>query len=182
MQIEYTGRNLQIRDDVRDFTSSKITKLEKFVTEPAEAHLILEVEKNRKIAELQVSHKFGSLVAKEDAEKLLDAIQAVIEKVEKQARRAHKKAKGNKRRGSSIRDNEAHWPMEVIDPQSFGGGSPRVVKASRLPIKPMSIEEAALQLEDSKNDFFVFRDSTTDKVSVLYRRRDQNYGLIAPEL
>ncbi|MGB6995373.1 MAG: sigma 54 modulation/S30EA ribosomal C-terminal domain-containing protein, partial [Thermoanaerobaculia bacterium] len=61
------------------------------------------------------------------------------------------------------------------------GRSPRIVKSSVLSIKPMSIDEAALQLEDSKNDFVVFRDAASDQVSVLYKRRDQNYGLISPE-
>lgn len=185
MQIDFTGRNLDIRENVRDFTAGKLEKIEKFVQEPAEAHLILEIEKNRRIAELQVKHKFGTLVAKEEAENLLDAIQAVVEKVEKQARRAHKKSKGRKRRASSVKDVFQHWPLEVLDATSFhaggDGGGPRVVKTTRLPIKPMTIDEAALQLEDSKNDFFVFRDSSSDRVSVLYRRRDQNYGLIAPE-
>ncbi len=58
----------------------------------------------------------------------------------------------------------------------------RVIKSSLLQIKPMTIEEAALQLEGSKNDFVVFRDAVNDRVSVLYKRRDDNYGLIAPEL
>ena len=58
----------------------------------------------------------------------------------------------------------------------------QIVKTSRLPIKPMTIDEAALELDQSKNEFFVFRDSGTDRVSVIYRRKDSNYGLIAPEL
>jgi putative sigma-54 modulation protein len=56
-----------------------------------------------------------------------------------------------------------------------------VIRNTRLQIKPMSIEEAALQLDGAKNDFVVFRDATSDRISVLYKRKDDNYGLIAPD-
>jgi putative sigma-54 modulation protein len=77
--------------------------------------------------------------------------------------------------------NGHHWPIDVIERTSLEGGGARVIKTSKLPIKPMSIEEAALLLDASKHDFVVFRDSESERVSVLYKRRDQNYGLIAPE-
>ena len=71
----------------------------------------------------------------------------------------------------------------MVDRESLSTNAvPQVIKSTLLQIKPMTIDEAALQLESSKNDFFVFRDATSDRVSVLYKRRDNNYGLIAPEL
>jgi putative sigma-54 modulation protein len=71
--------------------------------------------------------------------------------------------------------------MEVLERESVGGGTPpRIIKSSRLEIKPMSLDEAALQLDASKNDFLVFRDAASDRVSVLYKRKDSNYGLIVP--
>ena len=74
------------------------------------------------------------------------------------------------------------WTVQVLDPGKLRvRNRPRIVKTNMLPIRPMSIEEAALRLEDSKNEFIVFRDLDTDKVSVIYKRRDQNLGLIAPE-
>ncbi|HXO21761.1 MAG TPA: sigma 54 modulation/S30EA ribosomal C-terminal domain-containing protein, partial [Thermoanaerobaculia bacterium] len=78
--------------------------------------------------------------------------------------------------------NGQRWPIEVLDRESVTAGStPRIVQSSHLQIKPMTIEEAALQLEDSEQGFVVFRDSTSDRLSVLYKRKDDNYGLIAPE-
>ncbi len=59
--------------------------------------------------------------------------------------------------------------------------TPRIIQTSHLPIRPMSIEQAAMILDDSRNEFIVFRDLDTDKVTVLYRRRDNNFGMIAPE-
>ena len=180
MRVDFTGRHYTLDDEVKDFASKKLEKLVRFLAEPAEAHVILEVEKNREIAELVVTHRLGVLQAKEEAETMLNAIQAAVDKVEKQARRSRKKMV-DKRRRSSVKEDH-HWPLEVIEATTVAAGEkPRVIKTTRLPIKPMTIDEAALELERSKNEFFVFRDSRTDKVSVLYRRRDSHLGLIAPE-
>ena len=109
-----------------------------------------------------------------------EAINAGVDKLEKQARRSRKKYMDRRRRAQ--RQDDHHWPLEVLEAASVADGSqPRVIKTSRLPIKPMTIDEAALELDGSKNDFFVFRDSGTDRVSVIYRRKDAHYGLIAPD-
>ena len=76
--------------------------------------------------------------------------------------------------------------MQVLEPGQLriqgDNNRPRIIKTNSLPIRPMSIEEAALRLDESKNEFIVFRDLDTDKVSVIYKRRDKNLGLIAPEV
>ena len=111
---------------------------------------------------------------------MYDAINLAVDKTEKQARRSRKKFRDKRRKAD--RSNGNQWPVEVLERSSIGGGgSPRIIKSSVISIKPMSIDEAALQLEDSENDFVVFRDAGSDQVSVLYKRRDQNYGLISPE-
>ena len=180
MRIEFTGRHYHVSDRVREYSEHKLDRLARFLDEPVEIHAILENEKRRQIAELHVTHRHGVLQATEESEHMRDAILACVEKIEKQARRAGKKFMDRRRRAQ--REDGHHWPVDVIEASSISGGSqPRVIKTSQLPIKPMTIDEAALELEQSKNEFFVFRDSGTDRVSVIYRRRDANYGLIAPE-
>ena len=75
--------------------------------------------------------------------------------------------------------------MQVLEPAQLREDTqerlPRIVKTNSIAIRPMSIEEAALRLDDSKNEFIVFRDIDTDRVSVIYKRRDNNLGLISPE-
>ena len=71
--------------------------------------------------------------------------------------------------------------MAAPDSLTAGDG-PRIVESIQLSIKPMNLEEAAFELQSSENQFVVFRDADSDRVSVLYRRRDKNYGLITPEL
>ena len=170
MNIDYVARNYPLDDQIRTYTSDKLQKVAKFLEDPVEIRVTLEHEKHRYIADLHVAHRFGVIKANEENDDMYDAINLAVDKTEKQARRSRKK----------FRDNQ--WPVEVLERASVGaGGSPRIVKKSVLSIKPMSIDEAALQLEDSKNDFVVFRDAASDQVSVLYKRRDQNYGLISPE-
>ena len=77
---------------------------------------------------------------------------------------------------------DAHWPVEVLDRESFGReDAPKVIKTQRLSIRLMTLEEASTALEASKNDFFVFLDSKSERVNVLYRRKDDHYGLIDTE-
>lgn len=177
MKIDFTGRHFTINDSIREYAEDKLGKLLRFLDEPVDVQVILEVEKRRQIAELHVSHRHGVLQATEVANEMREAIHDVVEKAEKQARRARKKHMDKKRRARNH-----HWPLEILEAGSLApGAQPRVIKTTKLPIKPMTIDEAALELDRSKNEFFVFLDSTTERVSVIYRRQDKHYGLIAPE-
>ena len=181
MKIEFTGRHYHPGERVKAYTASKLEKLIKFLEEPVDVHVILEIEKRRQIAEFHVSHRHGVLQATEEAEHMRDAINAGIDKIEKQARRNRRKFV-DKRRRAQRNDDGQHWPIDVLDAATVAGGvKPQIIKTSRLSIKPMTIDEAVLELDQSKNDFFVFLDSGSDRVSVIYRRKDANYGLIAPE-
>lgn len=179
MKIDFTGRHYEVDDQVKNYAEGKLRKLSKFLDEPVDVQLILEVEKRHQIAELHLSHRHGTLQATEAAGEMRDAIHAVVEKAEKQARRARKKHNDKKRRNRI----DHQWPLEVLEAASVGAGSrPRIIEKTTLSIKPMSLDEAALELDRSKAGFFVFRDSTTERVNVIYRRKDNNYGLIAPEV
>lgn len=179
MKIEIIGRNVQVDDRLRRAVEQKLHKLEKFLEEPVEMRVTLGAERHRHVAELHVTHRLGVLQGTEESDgNLLDAVQRAVTKVEEQARRSHGKLIDKRRRGGNHR-----WPIEVLDQESVGaGGVPRVIETSHLPIKPMTIDEAALELDGSEHGFVVFRDAASDRLNVLYKRKDRNYGLIAPEL
>ena len=179
MKIDFTARHCSIDDPLKEYAEKRLVRLERYLDEPLSVQVILEVEKHRQIAELIVHHRQGSLQATEEAEDMREALHRAADKAEKQARRSHKKFIDKRRR---MQQKAAQWPLEVLAAESVSTGErPRVIKSSSLSIKPMTIDEASMQLERSKNDFFVFRDSATDRVSVLYRRRDNHLGLISPE-
>jgi putative sigma-54 modulation protein len=182
MKIETVGRNIPVEDRLRQRVEKKLAKLDKFLEEPIEARVTLSLEKHLHIAEIFVSHRDGSLRATEQAEgNLAEALDLVLDKVTQQARRSSGKQKDGKRgRGGAPGDHR--WPVDILESASVGsGGAPRVIESTHMPIKPMTVEEAALALESADDGFIVFRDAGSDRVSVLYRRKDKNFGLIAPE-
>lgn len=180
MKIEYVARHFELEEKIRSYTEDKLSKVSKFVEGPVNVRVTLVQEKHRHTAEIKLSHRHGIIQSTVETDEMTSAVNLAVDKLEKQARRARKKFM-DKRRRLNRRIEEPHWPVEVLEGASLtSGDGRRVIKKTTLPIKPMTVEEAVLQLEDSSNDFVVFTDSTSDQVSVLYKRRDSNYGLISP--
>ena len=183
MNIEYVGRNLQIDDTIRNFAEGKLPKVIKFLDEPIDIRLTVEQEKHRQIADLHVAHRHGVLQAKEENSQILDAINMVVEKVEKQARRAKSKHVTKVRRVERVDTESPPWPVEIIRQDSISDEAPHVIDRLEMQIKPMSIEEAASELDGSEHDFVIFRETASGRINVLYRRkRDDHYGLIRPAM
>ena len=167
---------------MRAHTAEKLERVLKFLDEPIETHVTLETKKHQHTAEIHLDHRHGTVHTEETSLQMMESINSAIDKAEKQARRAKEKFVDKRRRAGS-RENGHHWPIDVVNPKDLrdDGGERRIIKSTRIQIKPMSLEEAALQLEGSRNEFVVFRDAETDLVSVLYRRKDENFGLVSPE-
>jgi putative sigma-54 modulation protein len=181
MKTEIIGRNTPIDERLRKVVEQKLKKLEKLLVEPVEARITLTTEKHSRVADLHVTHRDGVLQGTESTDGTFqEAVQRAVAKVEEAARRTHQK-RVERRRGAA--DRSHRWPVEVLGADSVGEGrAPRVIETSQIAIKPMTLDEAALELDVSEHGFVVFRDSTSDRLSVLYKRKDRNYGLIAPEL
>ena len=183
MNIEYAARNCHLDESLRATTEERLRRATRFLEEPVEIHLVLEVEKHRHLAELRIAHKHGLIQAAEETPAAMrDAIGLAIDKVEKQAQRARKRFMDRRRRADRTKENGNHWPLTVVEPRRLRAGSPRVILTDRLEFKPMAIEDAALEMENSGHGFVVFRDTKSDRLSVLYRRADSNYGLISPDV
>ncbi len=181
MKIEIVGRNLHVEDSLRSLIERKAQKLERLLGAEAEVRVTVGQEKHQRFAELHASHHSGTVQVREETEGTLEeAVQRLVDKGAEQVRRARdRKVKKTRRSPRS----EGRWPVEVLAAGAGGDGEPRrVIETTELAIKPMSVEEAVLALEDSPHGFVVFHDSGRDRLSVLYRRKDKNYGLIAPEL
>lgn len=185
MAIEISGRNYEVTDKTRDLINSKLDKVRKYFQDIIEVRCVLNVEKHRHICEIIIIGKEHDVKAIQEAETMEEAISSTVDHLKVQAQKNRAKIKDHHRRekGSLLPDN---WQVNVLEPgRLLGEGDnarlPRIIKTSNLPIRPMSIEQAALVLSDSKNEFIVFRDLDTEKVTVIYKRRDNNYGMIAPE-
>jgi putative sigma-54 modulation protein len=184
MNIEFVGRHVELSDRIRAYAEERLAKAGRFLVEPVEVQVTLDNEKHRKVAELHVSHRHGALHAREENHDLFEAVQIAAEAIEKQARRGRKRSVDRRRRAGRQVAEARDWPVDVLARESVGrGATPRVVRSSKIQIRTMSLEEAALALESSRSGFVVYRDSASSQVHVLYKRQDDDdYGLIAPEL
>ena len=188
MATEISGRNYEIPPDVRELIEKKLAKIEeKLFDDVIEVRVVLQVEKYRNICEIMVVGKEHDVkTVQESDESMQDAVNSAIDHLKRQAQKNRKKIRDH-HRGDRGKNAVTEWAINVLEPAQLrntddgNAPTPRIVKTNNIPIKPMSIEEAALRLDDSKNEFIVFRDIDTDKVSVIYKRRDSNLGLISPE-
>jgi putative sigma-54 modulation protein len=186
MATEISGRNYDIPGDIRALVEKKLAKIqEKLFDDVIDVRVVLQVEKYRNICEILITGKDHDVkTVQESDESMQDAINSALDHLKRQAQKNRKKIRDHHRRdGAKPVVNE--WAVQVLEPgqlrEETQQRAPRIVKTNSIPIRPMSIEEAALRLDDSKNEFIVFRDIDTDRVTVIYKRRDNNLGLIAPE-
>jgi putative sigma-54 modulation protein len=185
-----TGRNFEVTPDIHEMIDKKLGRIiNKLFDDVIEYRCVLQHEKYRYICEILIVGKEHDVKSVQESDKsMIDAINKTIDHLKGQAQKNRRKIRDHHRKdGNDAKaDRVSDWTVQVIDPGKIrltgDSNRPRIIKTNSLPIRPMSIEEAALRLDESKNEFIVFRDLDTDKVSVIYKRRDNNLGLIAPEV
>jgi len=184
MAVECTGRNVEVTPALKSLARERTGRLERHLGGPANVRVVLSHEKHRFGAEIIATHRRRRWNAREYASAdPRAAVALAFEKIDAQAMKDSEKRRDRKNRVSPrLLGPEA--PAPAAAPKRAARKAPpaplvrRIVRTSRLAVKPMSIEEAALRIEDSEEEFLVFRDSSTESVSVIYKRRDGNLGLI----
>lgn len=177
MQVTVTFRHMESSDAVRDYAAEKTRRVEKYLTEPIDVHWILSVEKIRHIADVTITANSITIRGEEQTEDMYSAIDLVMNKLEKQMRKYKEKIKSHKPRSTS----PVSARLNVIEGEGEGENfQPRIIRTENYSIKPMSLEEAVMQIDLLNNNFLVFTDIKSDNINVLYRRKDGNYGLIEP--
>lgn len=179
MQIDYTGRQMDITPAIKTYTEQHLSKLGRILGDPFKAHVILTVEKHRHVAEITVKARLLSFVGIHETTDMYSSLLGAVEKIETQAKKYKAKRNGNKRRSASL----SHVTMNIVDRESRirGGDGVRVIRSRRFAVKPMSVEEAVQEVRESNSEFLVFRNAESDSVNVIYRRSDGHFGLIEPE-
>jgi putative sigma-54 modulation protein len=177
MKFEYTGRHVEVSPGIRKHVQDHFKKLDHiFNGTEASTHVIIAVEKNRHIGELVVHWREHTLTAKEVNADMYMALTRAMEKVEKQAIKLKKKIIDRKQ-GARRTGEVAPTPDGQLEATPR---PPRIIAARRYSVKPMTAEEAALTLTSEPEQFIVFRDADTERIGVLYKRKDGNFGLIEP--
>lgn len=170
MHLTVSARNLDITPALRAYAEEKLLRLTKYLDNIVTGHLVLSLEKHRQIAEATLRVRDLTLRAEESTDDLYSSIDLVVEKLERQILRYKERigARGLRpARGQGVAEAPGEEPA-------------RVVRRKRFAMKPATVEEAMLQMDLLGHGFYVFRNSATEEVNVLYRRKDGDYGLIEP--
>ena len=177
MEFEFTGRHIEITPGIERLVQKELKKLNRVLdSAPVRAHVILSSEKHRQRSEIVVYWRDNVFAGIAENSDLNQSISTAASKVEKQVLRLKDKLRG-KKRGRTSMGEVAPVPGGALE---AAPAAPRIIIARRYRVKPMTPEEAVILLADSDDQFIVFRDAETNKVGVLYKREDGNYGLIEP--
>ncbi|MDT5271020.1 MAG: putative sigma-54 modulation protein [Acidobacteriota bacterium] len=182
MDFEYTGRHFDVTPALRAHVEEHFGKVEHLFenASTARAHIILEVVKNRHIAEILLHWREHTLTARDTSADMYQALTRCIGKIEKQALKLKKKIIERKQDAVPLSVVAAEPETETAAPENTERRQGRIIAARRYKVKPMTAEEAVMSLAEDGDQFVVFRDADTDRLSVLYKRKDGNYGLIQP--
>lgn len=176
MKYIITGRNIEVTEGLKSAIYEKIGKLERYFTPETEIHVTLSIQKDRQKIEVTIPVKGSTIRAEQESSDMYVSIDLVEEIVERQLRRYKTKLISREQEAgdfSSAFIEEEEIPEEQEDI--------KIVREKRFPLKPMSPEEACLQMELLSHSFFVFYNCYEDQVNVVYKRKDGSYGLIGPE-
>ena len=174
MKFIIRGKNLEVTDSIKSYIEEKIGKLDKYFEKPGEltANVIVRVKGKDQIIEVTIPAKKIILRGEESSEDLYASIDLVSDKLERQIKK--NKAKMNNMKGKKM---VAEFNFDVVDTLE-DEKEELIAKRKDLEMKPMSEEEAILQMELLGHDFFIFKNDNIDQISVVYKRKEGNYGII----
>ena len=178
MTVSVTFRNTEGDNWQKQYAEERLKKLTKYVDNPAEFHVVLSLEKFRNVAEINLLASGFTINAKEEEKDMQLAIDNAILKIERQLKKHKEKIKGHK--NNSIRE-EIGQAGETVTDELEDLADAKVVEVRNLVLKPMSLDDALLEIKTTKNRFVVYRDSATESINVVYRREDGRYALIETE-
>lgn len=174
MKVTVIGKNIELTSSLKEMVEKKIGKLDKYFEGDVEAKSTLSSHKGRHKIEVNIPFNGVVLRGEESTGDMYKSIDLVQDKLERQIRK--QKTKLSRRNGGSVRFAE----VKDFEP-NVEADKGDLVRVKKFGIKPMDSEEAILQMNLLGHNFFVYQDSDTNKVNVVYKRKDGNYGLLEPE-
>ncbi len=182
MYINFNFKNFEPSEHLKDYANDRFQKLEKYLknSNSAQLQVILAVEKFRQIAEANLSADEFYLSAQEETEDMYATIDAVLDKLEVQVKKLRDKQKDKRKKKaakSSAQDTDPAPQTEFTDLEDAN-----IVKIDRYEPKPIPVEDAVIRLKQSDYGFLVFFNDKTNRVNVVYKRKNGDYGLIDPRM
>lgn len=175
MNIKITGKDLKATDAIKEYAEKKLERVQKYFEEELNGVVTIKTEKNMQIAEIRITYKNDVYKAVTETKDLYASIDKDIDILEGQIRKMKTK-KDRQYKEDSIRQKEIQNNIKEVEVQD------EIIKTSYYEIKPMSPEDAKLNLKDSGSLFYTFINIDTGKVNVIFKLKDgKNFGLIEPE-
>ncbi|MCC6442045.1 MAG: ribosome-associated translation inhibitor RaiA [Armatimonadetes bacterium] len=175
MQVTVKGKNVQVTEALREYADKKLQRLDRYFKNIKAAHVTQSVQRGLHIVEVTLEGDGVVLRGEEKTGDMYASIDQVVEKLESQVKRFKGKLI---ERSHQPRDE---WPEGAIY-ESEEDEMPRIVRTKQFQLKPMPVEEAAMQMELLNHNFYVFLNSENEQVNVIYKRNDGNYALIVAEV
>ncbi len=177
--IAITGKNIQITDAIRNYIRGEIEGLEKYYEKIISAHVILIVEKERKIAEITLQTAGSTLHVDDVSDDMYKSMDQAVDHLKRKLKKLKEKMIDKKRQFDKTKFTLQNMERREEGVETEEGH--HIVVVDRYVKKPMTVEEAAMQLELVDNDFLVFYNNNAERVNVIYQRKDGNFGLIDPK-
>jgi putative sigma-54 modulation protein len=169
---KFTGRNLDITDAMKNYTEEKLGKLEKFFDHIIDAKVIMSYNQTRNVdparVEVQINVPTGIVRAEENGQDTYAAVDKAVDKLERQLKRFKDR----------LRDKKTVAP--VVAEVEEDNEPPQIVRVKKYVLRPMTPEDAAVEMDALGHDFYMFLNSETNLVSVIYLRQDGHYGVLEP--
>jgi ribosome hibernation promoting factor len=177
MDIDFTGRQMDVTSDLRLYTHEHLRKLKRLLPAHPKLHVILTREKHRRIAEMTIKLNDQTLVGIMETADTRSAIKGALDKLERQVVRWSKRRRTKKRRPKPT----STILLNIIGGSRVDHGQHQIIESERLPVKPLTLEEAIESVDTLPSGVVVFRNAETERVNLVYRRPDGKLGLIEPE-
>ena len=175
MKFIISGKNITVTDGLRTAVEDKLGKLERYFTPDTEVVVTLSVEKERQKIEVTIPVKGNIIRSEQVSNDMYVSIDLVEEVIERQLRKYKNKIVDK-------HQNATAFAQEFVDKDYNDEDEVKIIRTKRFGIKPMDPEEACVQMELLGHNFYVFFNSETEEVNVVYKRKGNTYGLIEPEL
>lgn len=181
MNITIVGRKVTLKDHFKNLATKKLSRFDKIFDADADAHVVVTLERNRQTVEITIRNQ-GMLYRAEATDfEMNDALDQVISALGRQIRK--NKSRLDKQLHSVALDQLVQEMPAEAEPATDGDEDEyRIVRTKHFPVKPLTVEEAVLQMNLLGHQFYMFRNGTTGEINVVYQRKNGDYGLLEPDV
>lgn len=175
MNIKITGKNIDVTEAMKDYIEKRLERLEKFEGKNTEVNVVCSVEREEQIVEIQISHDGDFLRVEERNADLYASVDLALDRAERQLRKEKEK------RVEKTKENSLKGKIVDIFRNEDNDVKGEITKTLVYEIKPISVEDAKLKLEEKDDIFLTFVNSDSNQVNVIYKRGDGSFGMVIPE-